>query len=108
MVHVVTVEPVITTATALEFKFRSSDGAEHRGYEVIIPKRPIIVASKEGINEVESGSSSGPVNPVQVPSRSFGLAAWILSFWKRPFPKVALLQHAVSVLFNDALLLTDS
>jgi hypothetical protein len=41
MVHVVTVEPVVSTATASLFKFRSSDGAEHRG--------PTIVSSEEGI-----------------------------------------------------------
>jgi hypothetical protein len=37
MVHVITVEPVVSTATASHFKFRSSDGDDHRGYEVIIP-----------------------------------------------------------------------
>jgi hypothetical protein len=40
MVHVITVEPVVSTATASHFKFRSSDGDDHRGYEVIIPTMP--------------------------------------------------------------------
>jgi hypothetical protein len=53
MVPVVTVDPVVSTATASQFKFRSFDGAEHRGYEVIIPNMRILVASKEGINEVD-------------------------------------------------------
>jgi hypothetical protein len=62
MVHVVTVEPVVSTTTASLFKFRSSDGAEHRGYEVITPKMPTIVASKEGINEVVNDERSWMVS----------------------------------------------
>jgi hypothetical protein len=40
MVHVVPVDPVMSSATASQFKFLSFDGAEHRGYEVIIPNMP--------------------------------------------------------------------
>lgn len=42
MVHVATVEPVVSTATASQFEFRSSGRDEHRGYEVIIPKMSTI------------------------------------------------------------------
>jgi hypothetical protein len=54
MVHVVTVEPVVSTATASQFRLRSSDENEHRGYEVAIPKMPT-VTSKVGVNEVDEG-----------------------------------------------------
>jgi hypothetical protein len=52
MVHVVTVKPVVSTATASKFKFRSSDGDEHRGYEVIIPPMPT-VGSHDGLKGVD-------------------------------------------------------
>jgi hypothetical protein len=52
MVHVVTVKPVVSTATAFKFKFRSCDGDEHRGYKVVIPPMPT-VASHDGMNEVD-------------------------------------------------------
>jgi hypothetical protein len=54
MVRDVTVERVLSTATATQFKFRSSDGDEHRGYEgVIIPTMPPTVTSKDEMNEVD-------------------------------------------------------
>jgi hypothetical protein len=51
MVHVVTVKPVVTTATASKFKFRSSDGDEHRGYEIIAPLTPNATRA-DGIDQV--------------------------------------------------------
>jgi hypothetical protein len=52
MVHVVTVQPVVSTATASKFKFRSCDGDEHRGYEIISPLTAT-AASHDGMDEVD-------------------------------------------------------
>jgi hypothetical protein len=60
MVHVVTVKPVVSNATALRFKYRSSDGHEHRGYETFIPKIPT-VSNEDEVDEVwQLVRSSGP------------------------------------------------
>jgi hypothetical protein len=53
MVHDVTVEPVQSTATATQFKFRSFVGDEHRGYEEDIIPTTTTVTSKDEMNKVD-------------------------------------------------------
>ena len=63
MVIVVTAEAVVSNATASQFKSRSSDSAEHRHYETIVPKIP---AEKDGMDDADEVwqlvRSSGPLS----------------------------------------------
>jgi hypothetical protein len=50
LVDVITVMPVVSDATASHFKFRSSDGDEHVGYEVFIPTMPAVAREDVSTN----------------------------------------------------------